>query len=680
MKKLKTILNCKCFLFLIIFITILYMLITFIFFDKKSKYNGNEKKFVCVIENINILETKLSLDLECKEKVKGTYYFKDDTEKESFAKKYKIGSVIEINGYLNLIENLKAPNVFDYKMYAKAKGMFYHIKLESFKYLSENNYYVYKLKNIILEKTKSYKSNSYLKYFFLKDKSSIDESALYRYKSLGIMQVLSLSSSFFMLYISKILKKNSVLKDVSVLIILYVMFKVTESISFQRSLIYSIILIINRNLKLKIPIYKVIIYMTISLLIVNPYNVFLSSFYYCTIISSFIIILRKKIYKKRNLLSRSLYISFISFLVSIPLNIYFQFELNILSPVYNAFLYPLFTYIIMPVSILSIFIPQLDLVVFALLKLFESLSIILLKIPTNFIFIKPSILIAFLYYLLIVFSLKNKNNLIIFILFLILHNNLNRIFPSTYVLVLDVGQADSILIHHNNKNILIDTGGSINGSKLYSANNFLISLFKSLGISKIDAIILSHGDYDHMGEAINLVNNFKVEKVIFNCGEFNDLEKELIKVLEKKKIKYYSCIKELNIDKNKLYFLQTKEYDNENDNSNVIYTELDGYKFMLMGDAGIEKEKDILEKYNLSNIDVLKVGHHGSGTSSSKEFIKEIKPKYGVISVGKSNRYGHPNKEVLENLENSKIYRTDQDGSIMFKIKNNKLKIETCSS
>ena len=680
MKKLKTILNCKWFLFLIIFITVLYMLITFIFFDKKSKYNGNEKKFVCVIENINILETKLSLDLECKEKVKGTYYFKDDTEKESFAKKYKIGSVIEINGYLNLIENLKAPNVFDYKMYAKAKGMFYHIKLESFKYLSENNYYVYKLKNIILEKTKSYKSNSYLKYFFLKDKSSIDESALYRYKSLGIMQVLSLSSSFFMLYISKILKKNSVLKDVSVLIILYVMFKVTESISFQRSLIYSIILIINRNLKLKIPIYKVIIYMTISLLIVNPYNVFLNSFYYCTIISSFIIILRKKIYKKRNLLSRSLYISFISFLVSIPLNIYFQFELNILSPVYNAFLYPLFTYIIMPVSILSIFIPQLDLVVFALLKLFESLSIILLKIPTNFIFIKPSILIAFLYYLLIVFSLKNKNNLIIFILFLILHNNLNRIFPSTYVLVLDVGQADSILIHHNNKNILIDTGGSINGSKLYSANNFLISLFKSLGISKIDAIILSHGDYDHMGEAINLVNNFKVEKVIFNCGEFNDLEKELIKVLEKKKIKYYSCIKELNIDKNKLYFLQTKEYDNENDNSNVIYTELDGYKFMFMGDAGVEKEKDILEKYNLSNIDVLKVGHHGSGTSSSKEFIKEIKPKYGVISVGKSNRYGHPNKEVLENLENSKIYRTDQDGSIMFKIKNNKLKIETCSS
>ena len=188
-----------------------------------------------------------------------------------------------------------------------------------------------------------------------------------------------------------------------------------------------------------------------------------------------------------------------------------------------------------------------------------------------------------------------------------------------------------------------------------------------------------HGDFDHMGEAINLVENFKVEKVIFNCGSYNELEKEVIKILNKKKIKYYSCIKELNIDKNNLYFLQTKEYDNENDNSNVIYTELNGYKFMLMGDASSTTEKEIMSIYNLPDIDVLKVGHHGSRTSSSEEFINVIDPKYSIISVGKNNRYGHPNKEVLNNLEKSKIYRTDQDGSIMFKIKNNKLKIETCS-
>ena len=191
--------------------------------------------------------------------------------------------------------------------------------------------------------------------------------------------------------------------------------------------------------------------------------------------------------------------------------------------------------------------------------------------------------------------------------------------------------------------------------------------------------ISPHGDSDHMGEAINLVENFKVEKVIFNCGDFNELEKYLIKVLAKKKIKYYSCIKELNIDNNKLYFLNSKDYGNENDNSSVIYTELNKYKFLFMGDASVEVEKDLIEKSNLQNVDVLKVGHHGSKTSSSEPFIDEINPKYSIISVGKNNRYGHPNDSVLDNLENSKIYRTDEDWSIMFKIKNEQLKIETCS-
>ena len=98
-----------------------------------------------------------------------------------------------------------------------------------------------------------------------------------------------------------------------------------------------------------------------------------------------------------------------------------------------------------------------------------------------------------------------------------------------------------------------------------------------------------------------------------------------------------------------------------------------------MGDAGVEVEKDLMKKYNLDNIDVLKVGHHGSKTSSSELFIDVINPKYSIISVGKNNRYGHPNDSVLDNLENSKIYRTDEDGSIMFKIKNEQLKIETCA-
>ena len=97
-----------------------------------------------------------------------------------------------------------------------------------------------------------------------------------------------------------------------------------------------------------------------------------------------------------------------------------------------------------------------------------------------------------------------------------------------------------------------------------------------------------------------------------------------------------------------------------------------------MGDAGTEKEKDILEKYDLKDIDFIKIGHHSSNTSSSKYFIDKISTKYSIISVGKNNRYGHPKDSVLEILKNSKIYRTDITGSIEINLNKDGYKISTC--
>ncbi|HHX71054.1 MAG TPA: MBL fold metallo-hydrolase, partial [Gallicola sp.] len=279
--------------------------------------------------------------------------------------------------------------------------------------------------------------------------------------------------------------------------------------------------------------------------------------------------------------------------------------------------------------------------------------------------------------------------LIILSFVLIIHHNISYFDSSLKIYFIDVGQGDSILIKLPNQkgNVLIDTGGKLDyqedwqrKNKPFSlAKNNLIPFFKSLGITKIDSLIITHGDADHIGEAEYLINNFKIKKVIFNNDSFNYLEESLIKILDKNNIPYYQNIKELNIGNPKLHFLNNKDYGNENDNSSVIYTELNNHKFLFMGDAGVEVEEDLIEKYNFNNLDVLKVGHHGSKTSSGKNFINEIEPKYSIISVGKNNKFGHPNDNVLDNLEDSKIYRTDIDGSIMFKIKNNKLKIETCS-
>lgn len=174
-----------------------------------------------------------------------------------------------------------------------------------------------------------------------------------------------------------------------------------------------------------------------------------------------------------------------------------------------------------------------------------------------------------------------------------------------------------------------------------------------------------------------MVSAFQVEKVIFNCGSYNALEQELIQVLEQKKINYDSCITKIDTVSNPFYFLQTREYDNENDNSNILYTEIQNYTFLFMGDASSTVEKEILSHYRLSSIDFLKVGHHGSRTSSSKAFIQEITPKYAIISVGENNRYGHPNQEVLESFRNSQIYRTDREGTIEIIINKGKYKVKT---
>ena len=297
---------------------------------------------------------------------------------------------------------------------------------------------------------------------------------------------------------------------------------------------------------------------------------------------------------------------------------------------------------------------------------------------------KVSIIIIANYYLLLVIIIFYRKY---FLIFLILGGGFFlKITPTLdsnyYLYFLDVSQGDSLIIKipFSNKAIMIDTGGKISYSedqeKYYITDNTMTFL-KSIGINKIDSLILTHGDYDHMGDALHLVNNFKIEKVIFNNDSFNELEKDLIAELKKEKIKYYNKVKNINIKNFKLYFLNTKIYDNENDNSNVTYTNILGYKFLFMGDASATKEQDILNKYNLSNITFLKVGHHGSKTSTSKEFISKTKPRYALISVGKNNRYGHPNKEVLDNLKNTKIYRTDIGGTIIVKIKNKKLTITT---
>jgi len=569
-----------------------------------------------------------------------------------------------------------------------SKNTHFNMNVDNIILIEKNKNIFYKMKTYLINRIKNIKKHEYLNTFILGDSSYIDDTLLESYRINGISHLFSVSgmhitllSSITLAILNKI-KKKYINYLFVILFLLFYMFLTNFTPSVIRATCLFIFLSLNKVLKLNLTTSKILLIILMFNLIINPYNIYNVGFKFSYIISLYLVAFSKIISRYKNYIVRTLVTSSISFLSSIPILINNYFSINIMTTLNNVMFVPLISIVIFPFSLIVLLIPKLDFIYELMINILEKLSLFVTNFKIEIIFSKVNIFIIILYYLIITLVLykiyKRKYKYIfLIIIVLFIHTNINYIKNNPYITFIDVGQGDSAFIHlpYNKGNILIDTGGKYN----YDTSKDIISYLKSEGIKNIDFLLISHGDYDHMGEAINLVNNFKVEKVIFNCGPYNDLEKDLIKVLDKEKIKYYSCIKELNIDKKKLYFLQTKEYDNENDNSNVIYTELDGYRFMFMGDASSTTEKEILNKYNLLDIDVLKVGHHGSRTSSSKEFINEINPNYSVISVGKNNRYGHPNKEVLDNLENSKIYRTDQDGSIMFKIKNNKLKIETCS-
>ena len=213
------------------------------------------------------------------------------------------------------------------------------------------------------------------------------------------------------------------------------------------------------------------------------------------------------------------------------------------------------------------------------------------------------------------------------------------------VTMIDVGQGDCTFIRlpMNRGNILIDTGGNVNYD---IAESVLIPYFYSIGVSSLDYVYISHDDFDHCGALESLIRHFEVKNVI--------------KKYEEKRI-----VNELSIE-----MLKTdKVYRDTNDNSLIMKISLYDCHFLFMGDASKEVEKDLYNEYGKIDIDVLKVSHHGSSTSTGNDLFKMISPKIAMIGVGKNNIYKHPSYQVIDRLNRKgiNILRTDEDG--MFHIR-----------
>lgn len=653
-------------------LTILILIITIIYtkyYPFKSVFNTNDTEFIGIVEDYIIKDNQIKISLKSKERIIVTYKYTGKVFNNlSYGDKIKVTGVLKEPSTNNIFNN------FNYKKYLYNKKIYYIIEASKIDKIQNNNNHIYTIKNLLYTRINSLKSSNYIKALLFGD-NKLDKEIKTSYQVNGISHLFSVSgfhinfiTSIIYFYLDRI-TYNKKIKYITVDIFLVLYLLLCNTTSLLRCTVMNILLSINHLLKLNIKKIDIVLLTLILCIIINPFIIYDIGFIYSYTISFFLILYKNK-YKTNNKLLKIIYISLISFLVSLPINIYTSYEINFLSIILNIIIVPIVSLILLPLSLLTLIFPILDNILYLITSILEKISLYTSNINIfKQVLSKPSIILIIIYYLVIILILsKNKHYYLILIL-LIFHKTIPLYNSNLEVVMFDVGEADSMLISTPSKkvNILIDTGRGID------INNIIIYL-KSIGISKLNYLIITHGDEDHIGGALYLIDNFKVDNVILNKGDYTELEVELITHLKNKNIKYTNNINKIPLLGSYMYLLNTKKFSNENDNSIVTYFEYQKYKFLFMGDSSSKTEEYLINNYNLTNISFLKVGHHGSNTSSSPLFINKINPKVSLISVGRNNFYHHPNKKVLTNLSNSVIYRTDINKSIKIKI-NNKVKI-----
>lgn len=676
----------------VILLLIVILIFNIIFCKNNSVYSGNEKKICGRIKNLISDNDKVTMEIKSREKVIGNFYFKNSTVKNNFDDNYHLGDEICVNGTLERPNDNTVFNLFSYRKYLLSKRIYYSIDIDKVEKVSNNSNFVLMLKNKIIQRISNIsRSQGYLFAFVLGDSRYIDNDIISAYRSVGVSHLFAVSgmhvsflSGFILFFLNYFLKNPKIKLIITTVFILLFTSLFMMSPSIIRAVSLFLCLTLDKILRLKQKPIRYLIVICIINLIINRYAVYNVGFVFSYMISFSLLLYQERLKNIKGKLKLSLFISIISFLISIPILVYNFFEINLLTPLVNLFVIPYVSFLLFPGAFICLLFPGLDNIYSWLIKALELLISSLNCLDVFKISLaKPSFEIIIAYYILVFLVIhmlfKRKYSYFFVLIAVILFHHNIRLFDSTNKLyMLDVGQGDCLLLTTaSNKSLLIDTGGNMYSKSSSLTITKLIPFFKSIGLNKLNYMILTHGDYDHMGEAINLVEKFKIENVVFNVGVFNDLELELVKILKRKKIPYYQNIESLNIGKDKFYFLNTKDYNNENENSSVIYTELNNKKILLMGDAGIKKERDVIDKYNLEQIDFLKIGHHGSNTSTSKVFIDKINPKNCLISVGKNNIYGHPKDSVLDILADCNVFRTDFNGSVEIKLKNDNYNVRT---
>ncbi len=675
---LKTILQSNKFLIFLSVITIFLVILAFLI-PKDSVYSLNTEEINGTINSFKIDGNMLRIDMKAKEKITAFYYFDSEEEKNRIASSIGYGYKVTLVGELAYPDGNSIPNTFNYQKYLYYHDVYLIMNVTKINISSTNNVWQ-NVKTNIYRYLLRFENSDFLLAFLLGNTSNLE---LEQIRDNGISHLFAVSGmhiSLFALVLRKMLRKFGSKKDliISLLLIFYA-FLVGFTPSVLRSSLLFILISLNSYFDLKLSNKRLFLYLFLALLIYNPFYLMDMGFQYSFAICFTFLFLKSSKGYFFNLLKTSL----LAFTISLPITAMNFYEINILSVIWNLFFVPYVTFILYPACFIVIFFPFLSAIFSIILEVFNlvnswcaniKIGVIIIPYIASFIWI--------IYYFLIALFLKfkQKKYVLLIMTFLLIVKIYPKINLNSFIYFLDVGQGDAaVFISPWQKEvIMIDTGGIMNYNNeswqerknKISQSETIKTFLNSKGISKIDLLILTHGDYDHMGNAQELVNKLTVRKIMLNKNNFNNLESDLFKKYSNKIVFLYEPV----FFKWTMFYNQSKA---ENNASLIFKINVYSKTFLMMGDASKNEEKELLKENILS--DVIKIGHHGSNTSSDKTFLKTVNPEYAIISVGRNNRYNHPSKETLKTLNELNIpyFLTSEKNTLWFKVSKKALKLYT---
>ncbi len=657
------------------------------------------------------------------EKIIVFYRLSDEEEKNSWEKKKEVEEFI-VTGSLTKPEKNRNLNQFDYQQYLHRNKIHWTLEAETIDTYSNIQRQTFfdrlNVKNIRqailvhIEKATTNRVSSYIKTLLFADTSSIDDQVMSGYKEIGIIHLLSISGlhiQFFIAGLTYIFWRIGVTREKTYLFLvlfLPVYGSLTGwGISIFRAIVTSLISQTGSYIRRPISGLDTWSWTLIIGLWIDPYQIFSIGFQLSYLLSLTLILFSKSLFNRSKSNSvNGLYISSVLTLISIPILSFHFFEFSWMGIVANLIFVPLFTWIVMPLTIM-LFISSylfsgtllfhlsmnlteklLEIIEWTVSKisLFPYSTFVTGKVPFGLFILTIIVVIIFL--IALEEQKKINRSLVLLIIVFTIFIYYQKYDPFGEVLMLDVGQGDAILIKEpfGAGVYLIDTGGKvafekedwqIRENQSTVASRVLIPVIKSLGVTQIDQVFITHGDEDHMGELEELAQSITVKELIFPEGTTKkQLFYDTAKILEKNGVKLKAITAKNNQKQlfgpslTVLWPIEVGE--GGNNDSLVLYGKVGNYYWLFTGDVEEAGELELVAFYPHLKVDILKVGHHGSQTSTSEKFIQQIKPKIALISCGLNNRYNHPNGDVLGRLADldTTIYRTDLQGSFRYTYSN----------